>query len=69
MKTRYVRFDYSAVREYGPGLVERCEPEDAHYWSVYGRDADGLASCIGDCLTDADAESFTALLNTLNKGG
>jgi len=47
----------------------RCAPDDATAWTVYGRDADGLANAICDCLDEASADSAVALLNALLKFG
>jgi hypothetical protein len=42
--------------------VEMCEPEDAHFWSVYGHHVTGGLDCFEDFPTEAEAEAFAARL-------
>jgi hypothetical protein len=42
--------------------VERCAPEDAHFWSVYGRCVTIGVDCFDDFPTEAEAEAFAARL-------
>jgi hypothetical protein len=46
----------------GVDLVETCEPEDAHFWSVYGHFVTGGIDCFEDFATKAEAEAFAAKL-------
>ncbi len=42
----------------GTEYVERCEPEGAHFWTVYGRYRDGCVKALEDFLTGAEAIAF-----------
>jgi hypothetical protein len=46
----------------GVEMVETCEPEDAHFWSVYGHYVTGGLDCFEDFPTEAEAEVFAARL-------
>jgi len=46
----------------GVELVETCEPEDAHFWSVYGHYVTGGVDCFEDFPTEAEADAFAARL-------
>ena len=46
----------------GVDIVETCDPEDAHFWSVYGHCVTGGLDCFEDCPTEAEAEAFAARL-------
>jgi hypothetical protein len=46
----------------GIETVERCAPEDAHFWSVYGHYRTGCVDCFEDFPTEAEAEAFAARL-------
>ena len=71
MKTRYTSYECAPVRATGSwngtayDEVERCDPDDAEFYSVYGRNPDGTAQHIGDAFDSDSAESFVALLNYL----
>lgn len=54
---RFVAYDVEPVKDYGD-FVEVCLPEDADFWSVYGRLENGEAVCIGDFTTQAVAEEI-----------
>ena len=41
---------------------EPCEPEEAHFWSVYGHLKAGGMVCFEDFPTEAEARSFAATL-------
>lgn len=61
-----VYFETDACRAFlddqGRQYVETCAPDDAEFWTVYGRDADGRAFETIDCRTRADAEAVMLLL-------
>jgi len=50
---------------------EQCEPADADFYSVYIRyaaDVDGIAGldCIGDFMTEEQAQAFADFLNVMS---
>ena len=49
--------------ENGQSYCEVCVPEDAHFWSVYGRlKEDGRLMCFSDFDTQAEAEADKTML-------
>jgi hypothetical protein len=46
----------------GTVAIEQCEPEQAHFWSVYGHCLWGGVDCFEDFQTERAAEDFAALL-------
>ena len=39
-------------------IVEQCEPEDAHFWTVYGHLRTGGVDAFEDFATEAEAVAF-----------
>jgi hypothetical protein len=46
----------------GLDIVETCDREDAHFWSVYGHHRTGGIECFEDFATEAEADAFAVLL-------
>ncbi len=67
MKARYTSYECSPIHHDEAGSLARCEPDEAEFWGVYGRNPDGTAQHIGDALDSDSAESIVALLNWLIK--
>ena len=42
----------------GMEIVEPCEPEDAHFWTVYGHFRTGGVDAFEDFATEAEASAF-----------
>ena len=66
--TEYKGLETSPVRELtdnGGSWCEPCCPEEAGFWSVYGRRTTGEADCFEDFATQAEAEAFAAQLQQL----
>ncbi len=42
--------------------VEPCEPQDAHFWTVYGHWVTGGVDAFEDFATEAEARAFTQRL-------
>lgn len=63
---RYDAVEVHPVREYpdteGGTFCEQCEPEEAHFWSVYGHLKEGGLECFEDFETEEKAEAFAAKL-------
>src|ERR1700677_1039339 len=43
----------------GNEIVEPCEPEDAHFWTVYGHLRTGGVDAFEDFATEAEASAFS----------
>lgn len=59
-----VSFEIEPCRK-DDGSVEVVKPHLASFWTVYGRDADGLAFEIIDCCTRDDAQAVAFMLDTI----
>jgi hypothetical protein len=46
----------------GLDIVETCDREDAHFWSVYGHYRTGGLDCFEDFGTEAEADAFAEQL-------
>ena len=53
-----------SVRDPEIGL-EKCEDDEAEFWSVYGRGYDGLVACVADCDTKDQAVAFCVWCNDI----
>lgn len=49
----------------GVQFVEQVEPEEAEFWSVYVHNVSGGLACIADFATEAQAEAFQILCESL----
>lgn len=47
--------------------TEQCEPDEAHFWSLYLHLVEGGLNCIADFSTRTQAESFAFFLRTFQK--
>lgn len=46
----------------GGEVVEPCEPQDAHFWTVYGHWVTGGVDAFEDFVTEAEARAFAQRL-------
>lgn len=44
------------------GYCEQCEPEEAHFWSVYAHLEEGGVDCLEDFPTEAEARRYAERL-------
>ena len=54
--------ELSPEAEGGPIPCEQCDPEDAHFWSVYGHCIEGGVDCLEDFPSEAQARAFAERL-------
>lgn len=64
---QYNGLEISPVREFknaasGESHCERCEAEQAHFWSIYGHLIEGGARCFDDFATEEEAREFAGKL-------
>lgn len=59
--------EMSPCKEVGENNVERCEEDEAEFWSIYARDTKGFAQCIFDCTDKQATENMLALLEGVAK--
>lgn len=61
---KFVSYEIKPVKDEGDTCMVVEDDADADFFSIYGRDEDGLAHCIGDFTTrQAANEIRTAILN------
>lgn len=58
---RFDSYEIQPVKDYG-GYVELCPPEEADFWSLYGRLPNTQVVCIGDFSTEEGAEYVKGLI-------
>lgn len=61
---KFVSYEIKPVIDDGDNCKIASDDADADFFSIYGRDENGLAHCIGDFITRAAAEQIrTAITN------
>jgi len=60
-------YHYHPVKTDADGDIERCQPDEARFWSVYFQDKYGLDQIVCDCITEIDAAIVNEHLNALLK--
>lgn len=63
--TTWDDIEVSAVNDHGD-YIERCEPAEADYWSVYLRQTTGGATCIADVPTKGVAFRLAELIENIS---